>query len=90
MKKFLIIISFIGLFISCNNSENINPNFTYKEKTDSTASQYQYDVKWEDYDVDIRTINIKNHEYIVVASYVGRAGGIGIIHSESCKCKNNE
>jgi hypothetical protein len=90
MKKFLIIISFIGLFISCNNSENINPNFTYKEKTDSTTSQYQYDIKLEDYDVDIRTVNIKNHEYIVATSYVGRGGGVGIIHSESCKCKNNE
>ena len=95
MKKLLlIIIVCISISISCSNApqsqnitqkSNINGDFTYKEKVDSNSSQYQYDINWGNCDVDIRAVNIKGHEYIVATSYVGRAGGVSIIHSESCQ-----
>lgn len=93
MKKILVILFSIIIFSCCgenNSNKNINPEFTYHEKIDNSTEfyHYQYDINWNNDDVDIRLIKIKDHEYIVTTSYVGRAGGVSTIHAESCDCKN--
>lgn len=72
-----------------NASSNINGNFTYQEKIDSSTTNYQYDINWGNCDVDVRIVTVKGHDYIIATSYVGRAGDVSILHAESCKCKNN-
>lgn len=89
MKNIFILFISIFLFIYCGNPTTDNLVDTRKEsviKTDSNA--IGYDIYWDAHkDVDIRMINIEGHKYIVATSYVGRAGGIDIEHSESCECK---
>lgn len=72
MKR-LFILFFIFLTFACDCE-------SYNSKSDSKSILPS--------GVKIESIEFEGHEYII-ASYIGhKDGGISIIHSESCKCKN--
>ena len=94
MKKFLFAICIIASLTSCScsSSDDVmkNPDeFTSLEVIDTLSSDfhYQYNIKWKNINespVDVRTLTIKGHEYIIANSYIGRGGSTDIEHSASC------
>lgn len=42
--------------------------------------------------VDVREVNVSGHKYVVASSFYDggeyRPGGVAIVHSESCYCRN--
>ena len=94
MKKILFILSLV-LLISCgqeiqeNQSKNVQPQTTVIK-----SDNIQYDIKWNNNDVDIRIVTLskngESHDYVVATSYVYKSGGLAIDHWAGCKCFKNK
>ena len=90
MKKILFILSLV-LFVGCNGQ--LNENQSKHEQPQTTiikSDNIQYDIKWDNNDVDIRIVTLskdgESHDYVVATSYVYKGGGIDIEHWPGCKC----
>ena len=74
MKKFFIFLLCIFLF-GCDSRSLSIPNSKDREGYHTKCSY-------------VEIITIKVHEYIIAATNAYN-GGVSIIHSESCHCKNS-
>ena len=95
MKKILFILSLV-LLVGCND-QNIKESQTKNELPQTTvikSDNIQYDIKWDNNDVDIRIVTLskdgETHDYVVATSYVYKSGGIDIDHWPGCKCFKNK
>ena len=94
MKKILFILSLI-LFFGCGGS--VKENQSKHEQPQTTiikSDNIQYDIKWDNNDVDIRIVTLskngESHDYVVATSYVFKSGGLAIDHWAGCKCFKNK
>lgn len=55
-------------------------------------SAFAYTTENKHHSIDVREINVGGHKYVVASSFydggVIRPGGVSIIHSEGCYCRN--
>jgi len=94
MKKILFILSLI-LFFGCGGSVKENQSKHKQPQTTIIKSDnIQYDIKWDNNDVDIRIVTLskngESHDYVVATSYVYKSGGLAIDHWAGCKCFKNK
>lgn len=90
MKKILLSVMVLGQLLvltSClSDAESNSPAVE-----DQTNTSYYKD--HNHYCYSIREVELNGHKYVVAHSWVDpdfcRPGGVSIIHSESCPCKNN-
>ena len=96
MKKiFIYLFCALSLFSCSNNNLNNNSNkdmvdeFTFEQERIDTNNKfiYQYNIRFRNNDVDIRTFMYHGHEYIIGVSYLSSGGGMDIEHSASCPNK---
>jgi len=53
------------------------------------CSAFTFDVSNGRLSVDVREVNVSGHKYVVATSFnAPRQGGVAIVHSESCYCRN--
>lgn len=56
-------------------------------------SSFTYTSIRDRHTIDVREVNVSGHKYVVASSYydggTNRPGGVAIVHSESCYCRNN-
>ena len=77
MKKILAVLLFTAL-VSCNGTfTEVRPEYISIENK----------VYYEGY--AFFTIEMDGHSYLVATNGLNYGGGIGICHSESCKCKTD-
>lgn len=53
-------------------------------------SSFTYRSLVNNHAVDVRTVNVDGHKYVVASSYATdpcRPGGVALVHAESCSCK---